>query len=153
MFTRNLERILTMTIGSATSAAYVYPPTNQQNPFQQSFQSLIQAIQSGNLSGAQQAYAALTQSAPAQGANGASNGQNNPFQQGLAAIGSALQSGNISGAQSALQSLQQTMKAHHGHHHSSGMGPQNSNSQTSSQSSATIAALSGVTNSILNISA
>lgn len=85
----------------------------QQNSMQQNFQALAQAIQSGNLSSAQQAYASLTQNAPAQTANETSNGQTDPF----AAIGSALQSGSISSAQTALQGLQQTMKAHHGHHH------------------------------------
>ena len=126
-----------MTIGSATSTAYAYVSTRQQNPFQQNLEALSQAVQSGNLSGAQQAYAVLTQSAQAQGPNGASNGQSNPFQQGLAAIGNALQSGSISDAQSALQNLQQTMKAHHGHRPSSVDESRNPSGQTSSSQHST----------------
>src|SRR5215475_2683997 len=108
-----------MSIGTITTNAPVYQPP-QQNGMRQNFQQLSQALQSGDLSSAQQAYASLIQALPSQGANGGNgtNGQSNPFQQAIQSIGSALQSGDISGAQQALQTLQTQMKgAHHGHHH------------------------------------
>lgn len=141
-----------MSIGSISSLTYAYPPTSQQNALQQDFQSLSQAIQSGNLSAAQQAYASLTQNMPAQGTSGSSNSQNNPFQQAIASIGSALQSGNISGAQSALQSLQQTMGAHRGHHHHAGSASQSAGSSSSTQSSTSISTLAS-TGSTIDVSA
>src|SRR5690349_11494920 len=108
-----------MSITSVSSNAAAYQPP-QQNGMRQNFQQLTQAIQSGDLSSAQTAYASLIQALPNQGANAANGaaGQNNPFQQAIQSIGSALQSGNISGAQQALQAFQSQMKgAHHGHHH------------------------------------
>jgi hypothetical protein len=76
------------------------------------------AIQSGNLSAAQSAYATLSQAQSNQGSG--------PFSQALSQIGDALQSGDIGKAQAALASLQQQMQAmtgahhHHGHHHAGG---------------------------------
>lgn len=106
-----------MSISSVSSNAPVYQPP--QNNVRQNFQQLSQALQSGDISSAQQAYASLIQALPNQGGNGADGkaGQNNPFQQALQSIGSALQSGDIAGAQQALQTLQTQMKSHHGHHH------------------------------------
>jgi len=108
-----------MSISSISSNAPAYQPP-QQNGMRQNFLQLTQAVQSGDLSGAQQAYASLIQALPSQGAkagNGA-GGQSNPFQQAIQSIGSALQSGDISGAQQALQTFQRQMKgARHGHHH------------------------------------
>jgi hypothetical protein len=70
---------------------------------QQNVKSMMSAIQSGDLSSAQSAYATL------QGNQGSAD--NGPF----AAIGQALQSGDISAAQKALTDFQ----AHRagGHHH------------------------------------
>jgi soluble cytochrome b562 len=138
-----------MSIGTVSSATPSYAANSQQSTMQQNFQDLVQALQSGNLSAAQQAYATLTQNAPAQGAAGSASGQSNPFQQAMASIGSALQSGNISGAQAAMQGLQQTMKAHHGHHHHHGSQSQS----TTTQNSTGISTLTTATNSLVNISA
>ncbi len=80
------------------------------NPFQQ----LAQALASGNLSAAQQAYAAIQQNAP-QGA-AAQNGQGSTLQNDFAALGQALQSGNLAAAQQAFAQLQQA-GGHHHHHH------------------------------------
>jgi outer membrane protein assembly factor BamD (BamD/ComL family) len=95
-----------MPIGSA-SAASAYQPTGaggwQQR--QQGFQALSQALQSGNLGAAQQAYASVSSSLPAS----ATSNPNSP----LAQIGQALQSGNLSAAQSAFSAL----RGHHHHHH------------------------------------
>ncbi len=103
-----------MSIGSiAATPSYAVNPQQQQNPLSQ----LSQALQSGNLQAAQQAYASFTQNAPA-----SQSGQSNPFGQAISQIGTALSSGDIAQAQSTLQSLQSQMKAHHGghHHHKAG---------------------------------
>ncbi len=102
-----------MSISSVTaSSASFTPPTSQQmSEFKNDFQQLAQAIQSGNLSSAQQAYATLSQFISQNPPPGGANGQSNPFAQALSQIGSALQSGNLSGAQSALTSLQQTLQS------------------------------------------
>ena len=100
-----------MTISSISGGPPPFPPPGQQSPLQQNFQSLAQAIKSGDLSAAKQAFTTLSQNLP-QGSGG-----NSPFQQALQNIGTALQSGDISGAQSALQGLQ---KGHHGGHHHQG---------------------------------
>ncbi len=62
---------------------------------QQNFKALGSALQSGDLTGAQQAFATITANNPA-----AANNPSSP----LAQIGQALQSGNLAGAQQAAQS-------------------------------------------------
>ena len=97
------------------SSSSTNPPS--ADPMRQAFAQLANAIQSGNLSAAQSAYATLTQGQPA---------QSGPLAQALSQIGDALQSDDIDKAQSALASLQQQMQAakgahhHHGHHHHAG---------------------------------
>jgi hypothetical protein len=88
--------------------------TNQADP-RQLFLQLANAIKSGNITGAQQAFAQLTQSL----GNNTANDPNGPFAQALDAIGQALQGNDINGAQQALAQLQQQAQAghrHHGHH-------------------------------------
>jgi hypothetical protein len=94
---------------------------NLQTPNQQQrteFQQLTQALQSGNLSSAQQAFGAL--------ANNASNSGLLSVQmsQDLSKLGSALQSGNLAGARQAYSSVQQNLQSsapmaahHHRPHH------------------------------------
>lgn len=109
--------------GISSNMTYPLYASGQQNPVQQSFNQLMQAIQSGNLQAAQQAYATLTQNAP--------QTQNSPFGQAISQIGAALSSGNISQAQATLQSLQSQMQAHRGgHHHHHGGGGVSSNSSS-----------------------
>jgi ribosomal protein S20 len=101
----------TAPVSSSTSTPADNPYANIRNDFRQ----LTQAIQSGDLSGAQSAFQAIQQS-------GVTPPANSPFANDLAAIGQALQSGDISSAQKALASLQldaqQAQQAHHhGHHH------------------------------------
>ena len=127
-----------MSTSSISSASSGYQPNSLQSTLRQNFQTLSQAIQSGNLSAAQQAYAARSQNAPAQ-ANGSAA---NPFQQALAGIGSALQSGDIASAQTALQGLQQNMKAHHGHHHRGSADAGGSSAQASTAISTLLSAAS-----------
>ncbi|MGO8919016.1 MAG: hypothetical protein ACLQJR_24205 [Stellaceae bacterium] len=103
-----------MSITSVTSsqASFTPPSSQQMTEFKNDFQQLAQAIQSGNLSSAQQAYATLSQFISQNPSPGGANGQSNPLTQALSQIGSALQSGNLSGAQSALTSLQQSLQSH-----------------------------------------
>jgi hypothetical protein len=103
--------------GISTSSVNSYQPNDQQQSRQQ-FTLLVKALQSGDLSGAQQAYSALTQS---QGNGSAPSDPNSPFAQALSKIGQALKSGDLTGAQQALSALQQQLQqaqgTHHHHHH------------------------------------
>ena len=65
-------------------------------------QQLSQALQSGDLSGAQKAYNALTQNSSSQSAQ---SNQNSPLAQDFTALGKALQSGDLSSAQQAFAKL------------------------------------------------
>ena len=73
------------------------------DPARQAFAQLSSAIQSGDLAGAQSAYATLTQAS--------AGDPNSPFAQALDQIGDALQSGDTGKAQAALASLQQQLQA------------------------------------------
>jgi len=139
---------------SSTAASSIASWSSQQNTVQQTFNQLMQAVQSGNLANARQAYATLMQSVPGSSSpSTASNGANNPFASALQQIGQALQSGNISSAQSVLSALRTQMQgAHHHHHHRGGMGGagsaagSNANSANASATSATLStsALAGI---------
>jgi soluble cytochrome b562 len=116
-----------MSIGSVTPVGY--PTSASATSWQNGFDQLAQAIQSGNLAAAQQAYAALTQ--PVQGsATSPNSSQANP----LGPIGAALQAGNISAAQQALQALQQSAQGRpHHHHHHGGAAPNTPAQDTTAQ--------------------
>jgi DNA-binding FadR family transcriptional regulator len=108
---------MTMAISGVSLAS----PTSLQNPNdpRQQFLQLARAINSGNLTGAQQAFAQLSQTlgSTANGNTDAGN-SNDPLMQALGAIGQALQSGDIGAAQQALASLQQAQGVRgHRHHH------------------------------------
>jgi hypothetical protein len=102
-------RVMTISAISSFSASQT---SNYQN-YRQAFSQLTNALQSGNLSAAQNAYDTLASSPAAQG--------NGPFAQALQQIGQDLQSGDLGDAQQALASLQQQQQAH-GHHHHHGGG-------------------------------
>jgi hypothetical protein len=80
---------------SATSGAQSSSVAGAQQR-QQSFKSLVTALQSGNLTAATTAYASLQNSGGVTQASSSSP---------IAQIGQALQSGDLAGAQKALQSL------------------------------------------------
>jgi hypothetical protein len=95
----------------------------RQSLFQQErqyFNQLGQALQSGDLTGAQQAFTALTQiiQQTQQGQNANPTGAQSQIQKDLAAVGQALQSGDLGGAQKAFAAVQQDIQnarlAHHG---------------------------------------
>ena len=114
---------------SGVSAGAAYQANAAQTHFgqaRQDFKDLASALQSGDLSGAQTAFAAwqqVMQSGQAGTQQNASQngGKQNPFAQDMAAVGKALQSGDVAGAKQAFAQLQQDMQAvgrgHHRHHH------------------------------------
>jgi thioredoxin-like negative regulator of GroEL len=102
---------------SAISGASSPLATDTQNNPRALFQQLTQAINSGDLTVAQQTYQAITQQLN-QGGQSASS--TSPLASDMSAIGQALNSGNITGAQQALATLQsdaQKLGGHHHHHH------------------------------------
>jgi hypothetical protein len=79
--------------------------TSGGSPFakaQQDFQDLGKALQSGNLSEAQKAFARLQEDAPSQG------GQN-PLSSKIDSLGKALDSGDLKGAQEAYSQIEETI--------------------------------------------
>ena len=100
-----------------SQTGYLHTPLTQPGT---SFQELSQALQSGNLTSAQQIFSTLTQNTSA-----FSQIQNPQLQQDLSAIGTDLNSGNISNAQKAYSAfktdLQNTVSnTQHHHHHAHG---------------------------------
>src|SRR5271157_2454117 len=114
------------------------------NPFQQirkDFTALKTSLTSGDLTGAQQAFATLQQDMQSIGLAGSSQQAatttatqaSSPLDADLNALGTALKNGDTSGAQQAFATLQkdmqqmrqtqggqQTQRAHHHHHHHGG---------------------------------
>src|ERR1039457_4575293 len=119
-----LYQEILMSVATISSANNSY----QTNPYaqaRQDFQNLGNALQSGNLTAAQQAFAQLQQPNPNSGQS-QSTQNSNPASQAVQNLGSALQSGDLSGAQQAFAQLQQGMQATgkgHGHHHHSRQSP------------------------------
>src|SRR5215470_12737299 len=122
-----------MAVSSVCTGMHNYPSPVQNNfkQRQQDFQSLADALQAGNLQGAQQAFAALQQdraSSPrvAEVTGTQQAGQSSPIRQDIQALQSALQANDLAGAQKALttfqQDLQQAGRAQPRHHHGGGQG-------------------------------
>jgi DNA-binding FadR family transcriptional regulator len=123
-----------MSISSVSSMTNIYPmyqldQTSAQNKagqFRQEFNALASALQSGDLSGAQQAFAALQKLLPSSSAgNQTQTGQQgsgqNTFATDFNALGQALQSNDPQKAQEAFAKLEQDIQSvqgrHHHHHH------------------------------------
>jgi hypothetical protein len=156
-----------MSISSVSSASNLYSQSSQVSPFKQAqtdFAALSQALSSGNLAGAQQAYAAFQQDMQgiqsAQGtvqSTSAAGSTQNTLQGDLSAVGQALQSGNLTAAQNAFANLQQGMQSaqsqnqtgHAHHHHRHGGGAQSPSALTSltggTQSNSAVTPLTGTT--------
>src|SRR5689334_15324602 len=109
-----------MTISAISSSNASSLSTFQQD--RQAFNQLTSALQSGDLTAAQNAYNTLASSPMAQG--------NGPFAQAIQQIGKDLQAGDaasLADAQKVLSSLQQA-RGHHHHHGGGGMsGTQGTN--------------------------
>jgi hypothetical protein len=98
-----------MTISAISSSNASFISTIQQD--RQAFNQLTNALQSGDLTAAQNAYNTLASSPMAQG--------NGPFAQAIQQIGKDLQAGDaasLADAQKVLSSLQQARGHHHRHH-------------------------------------
>jgi hypothetical protein len=134
-----------MTI-SAISSASSNPFYAKQTSTQQSFSTLVSALQSGDLSAAQSAYASFTQTA-------GQGDPNSPFAQAINQIGQDLQSGNIGAAQQTLSSLQQAHSAHRHHHHHGGGTPPQASSSTPDDPTSMSAALNLSSSNIVDVSA
>jgi hypothetical protein len=129
----------------SANSAYNYAMQTLQNQanlqqFQQQFEQLGQALQSGNLSGAQTDFDALQDDASPVDA-GSSTTSSSSLAQSFSQLGQALESGNLSAAQQDYSSIQQDFQSQgtqsaHGprHHHSDGSNDdQNQISQTFQQ--------------------
>ena len=104
-------------VSSNTNSNFV---DNGQDKFKQikdNFQKLGQALQSGDLSTAQQIFSSLKQLFPNSSGSQTQSSSSNPVAGDLNALGQALQSGDLSKAQDAYATLQKDMQATHKHHH------------------------------------
>ena len=140
----------------AVSGVSLAAPPSFQNPNdpRQQFAQLAKAISSGDLTGAQQAFAQLSQTL-GNNSNGSTAGNSNdPVSQALSSIGQALQSGDIGGAQQALASLQQQAQGARGHHHHGHRGDAGQNGDDANASStATASVTAGTSGATLDVTA
>jgi outer membrane protein assembly factor BamD (BamD/ComL family) len=121
----SIAGILSSSLFSSNSQAVNSP----QQQFQQEFQKLGQALQSGNLSAAQADFATLQQNSPSASTT-ASTSSSNPIAQAFSQLAKDLQSGNLSAAQQDFSTIQQDTQNqstqasshHHHHHHGGGAG-------------------------------
>lgn len=93
--------------GSTAQSLY----KNQFQQERQLFGQLAQALKSGDLTGAQKAYASLQQLRQQQGQTGPQTAEQALLQKDLTAVGQALQSGDLAGAQKAFAQLKQDIQA------------------------------------------
>jgi outer membrane protein assembly factor BamD (BamD/ComL family) len=124
-----------MSVSAIGSSSSSYQVQAQQS--QDYFQQLAQSLNSGNLQGAQTAFAALQQKAQGSQTAQAGASATNPISTDISALGTALQSGNLTAAQQAFAKLQSDGKAAHGHHHHHGGGQESTQSATDPTSTAT----------------
>jgi hypothetical protein len=137
-----------MSISAIVSSGALNPVNTLQNANQQQrtdFQQLTQALQSGNLSSAQQAFSTMSSSASSSGLLSVQ------MMQDLSKLGSALQSGNLTSARQAYSSVQQNLQSsnpvaahHHRPHHGGGSQLLTSGFPDSSNSSGSAANASDV---------
>jgi hypothetical protein len=85
-----------MAISGVGSTPLISYQNSSLTDFRQTYVQLIKAIRSGDLSGAQQAYAALTQLQTSD--QGPATDSSSSFAQALSRIGRSLQNGDIAGA-------------------------------------------------------
>ncbi len=103
---------------SPVSSSAINPNQSQSDVAWRQFQQLVSAVNSGELTTAQQAYTDFTNGL---GAKVAQANPDSPIAQAFNRIGQALQSGDAGGAQMALAA--QRARGHGGHHrHAAGAG-------------------------------
>jgi hypothetical protein len=96
---------------------------NGIDQMRQDFQSLQNSLASGDLAGAQNAFAAVQQdfqNFKPQNAGTSTSQGTSQVQQDLQSLQNALSSGDIDSAKQALAAFQQDVKKAHGHHHHNG---------------------------------
>ena len=134
-----------MTVSGVNSSTNPYL-NNVQTGFQQQiqdFKALASALQSGDLSAAQTAFAAFQKDIQGNSQSpqaAALSDSNSQLGKDFQALQSALQSGDLSSAQQAFATLQQDLKTthhHHHHHHSGGIDPDKTAQSTSSTATST----------------
>ena len=119
-----------MTVSNVSSTLSSYPP-DTQSPWKrpgQDFKALQSALQSGDLTGAQQAFATLQQdqqNAPHAAKGPGASALATQVSQDFQALQSALSSGDLSGAKQAFATLKQDLqgagRSRHAHHHHGGV--------------------------------
>jgi hypothetical protein len=150
----------TSVVSASSSANAVTPQSSSTNLLQQTFKQLANSLQSGDLAGAQKAFASLTKQLQNSGASPAPNSQ---LASDFSALGQALSSGDLTTAQGAFSKLQSDAQSaaptssqgvkstHHGHHHHHGGGASSSTSSSTSGSTATSTSTSNPTGSTINL--
>jgi soluble cytochrome b562 len=113
-------------IGASDSSLITWQEKMKQ--FQTNFESLDNALQSGNLTLAQQAFATLLQGTPS------NNNPQDTIKSDFDALGKALNSGDMAAAKKAFSKLEQDMQtlktSRHHHHKKASQSDTDSNSQT-----------------------
>jgi hypothetical protein len=104
---------LTISSISGPTTSPAQPPSSQNN-FRQTFNQLVSALDSRDLSGAQKAFSALGQIQSS--GKGPLANSNTPFAQALSQIGQALQNNDVTAAKQALSTLPPGLARLHGHH-------------------------------------
>jgi len=139
-----------MTVNSISSTPNAYQPDVQSAWKQrtQDFKALQTALQSGDLAGAQQAFAALQKdkTGAAQSSTGASpSTDNSQGSKDFQALQTALSSGNLAAAQQAFTALKKDVQGagkagHHHHHHGGSVSGSTTPTDAASGSGVTAAA-------------
>jgi ribosomal protein S20 len=142
-------------VSTGTTASYT--TSSQQKDVRNAFKQVADAINNGDLQGAQNAFASLAQlmstdqqqtqgtastSASAQPASSTGNDVSNLLDQ----IGTALQSGDLDQAKQALQKLQQTAQSSrpHHHHHGRGAGAASQSATSTTSASTDVSSIGGI---------
>ena len=148
-----------MLVSGINSDTNIYQASNDQTKsrlIRDNFQQLEQALQSGSLNSAQQAFAALQQLMPDLSAgNKTKNDQvsssQSVFRTNFNAIGQALKSGNLSAAKAAFTKIQQDVQLintrhHTNNHYSNAIGSKNTT--PTSNNTSNVGTISSVGNKI-----
>lgn len=117
----------------------------------QDFDALSKALNSGDLAGAQKAFAAVQQDMQANKSGQAATDPNrpaSPLSSDMDALSKALSSGDLAGAQKAFSTLQQDMQqarqAGRGHHHHHSQGTQGQSATTAANATALQLSVNGL---------
>ncbi len=141
-------------VSTGTTASYT--PNTQQKDLRTAFKQMADAINSGNLQDAQNAFDSLAQlmnnnQQSSQTASSSQTANGNDPTSLLNQIGSALQSGDLDQAKQALQNLQQqaqSSRGHHHHHHGSAVGKGQDQASGGTTSASTDGGIGGVNLSV-----